>query len=840
MSYPHHLLDVERPGRYEGLEGSLSPKAWDETALRVALAFPDTYEIGMSHLGLPILYDLFNSIEGVLAERAYAPWPDMEQVMREKGMTLLSRETGHSLSEFDLIGFTLQYELCATNVLAMLDLGDVPILSADRADEAPIVIGGGPVAANPEPFADFFDLFLIGDGEEAVAEIASKLLEAKEKGLSRSEKIEALGTIEGVYSPLKVKPLYADGKFTGFAEGSTPVHRRILADLETTPPPRPIPSFGDTVHNRLAIEIARGCTRGCRFCQAGFLYRPVREREPASILKAVTEGLALTGQDEVGLLSLSTGDYSCIGPLLVNLMDEHQKEKVSVSLPSLRIDNLDPRLAEEVSRVRKSGFTLAPEAGSERLRKVVNKDFTDETIIESVKSIFAAGWKGVKLYFMIGLPTETEEDYDALNQLVRKIAGLAPGGKSRITVSISNFVPKTHTPFQWAAQMGMEETREIQKRFRNDLPGKRVQLKMHDPATSILEGVIARGDRRVGKAILAAYRLGCRMDGWTSEFDWDKWQQAMAQTGLDYPSYLRERNTGEPLPWDMVDAGASRSYLLSELKKALAGEATGDCRTGECTGCGLCDFETLEPLGVRVPMEYGEKPESPPDTPVDEQEEFTRVRFTFSKTGPARYLSHLETTASLVRGIRAAGLPLIYSKGFNPHPKVQLGAAMPLGTESLSESGEMRLKYVPPLAKAVEEVNSKLPQGLKIDSMWVLNQGSGGFGGVNTIEEFMLTPSIEATQKALAAGGWDKLIENFDKSQSFEIIKRRKNKPDRVIEAKTYVRSLLHEGEGLRLVLKRDPDGRSVSPEALVSSLAGLGEGVRALTGIVKERTTIL
>lgn len=842
MRYGSKLLDVLRPGRYEGVETGAVVKPWEESKVRIALAFPDVYEIGMSHLGYAILYDILNNLDGVAAERAYAPWPDMEALLGRESLPLVTRESGQPLSSFDLVGFTLQYELCATNVLTMLHLGGIPLLASERFDGMPIVLGGGPVAANPEPYADFFDAFYIGEGEEGISEIAQALLKAKEEGLNRADTLKALGEIEGIYLPASVRPLYEGGRFAGFepVEGETLplVRRRVVDDLNRFPPPRrPVMPFGETVHDRLAVEVARGCTRGCRFCQAGYLYRPVREREPDELLASIADTLQHTGHEEVGLLSLSTGDYSCIGPLIVSLMEAHAESHVSVSLPSLRIDGLDPRLATEIAKVRKSGFTLAPEAGSERLRRAINKDFSDEAIIATVRRIFEAGWKGVKLYFMVGLPTETPEDHDALVRLTRRIAGAAPGGKSRITVSVSNFVPKPHTPFQWARQANRNELSSAHDLLRKEVPGKKAELKYHDSTVSIMEGVFARGDRRLGKVIRLAWEKGCRMDGWSSEFRAALWEEALAEEGLGTEEYLRERGTDEPLPWDLVDIGVDREYLLAELQKAHATEPTGDCRREGCTGCGLCDFETLKPLKAKVELTYPVPVEVAAVEPEQHEIIGDKLRFVFSKTGPAALLSHLESSRILLRAFRAAGVEPVYSRGFNPHPRMQLGPALSLGTESLSETGEIFVARMPLLTDAVEKINGVLPEGLKVLCLWHMKPESRTLTGGGMEEEYLVTPSSAALKRLREVGGWEALVEKFRETADFTVVKRRKNKPDRPLSAHEYIMGAWPVGEKLGLAVLRMNDGATLSPELFAGALLGLPEEVRALDLVLKTRT---
>ncbi len=701
--YEDFLPLVTKPARYIDSEVNVVRKDPASVRTKVCLLFPDTYEVGMSHLGLRILYHVINSRKDAVCERVFSPWTDYEARLRTSGRTLTSLESNLPLSSFDIVGITLQYELSYSNVLVALDLSGIPRRSQERTDGQPVIIAGGPCAVNPGPLSEFVDVFFIGEAEDAVHEI----IELRQQYGGRRQFLEAISRCDGFYVP---------------DLGRSPVRRRHLDSIESSPyPERPMLPLMKPVHDRVTVEVARGCIRGCRFCQAGIIYRPYRERSTGTVKELLRRSLACTGYEELSLASLSSGDYSEIEPLVTSLMEEYRESRVSVSLPSLRVGTLTPPMIRAIAGTRKTGFTLAPEAGTERLRRVINKPVSDLDLMEAAETIFANGWSVLKLYFMIGLPTETDEDLDGIVRLANELLARSKRFSKRhvqLNVSVSTFVPTPHTPFQWMGQVPLDEVRRRQAYLESRLRKRGITLKAHHPETSHLEAAISRGDTSLGRVIEKAVDLGCRMDGWSECFDFKKWTAAFEACGVDLAAAAgRTFGLDEELPWDHVKVGVTKDFLKREYRRAQEATVTENCRTS-CEHCGIgCRDGGTASLGKTVAagsLTTQQTPSPVRTGPPAAPDLTTRIRMRFSRSGRIRFLSHLDFMALFHRTVARAGIPVAFSQGFNPHPKIAFGPALSVGMESEAEYVDLEADPFVDLLQATQDLNCALPEGIRI------------------------------------------------------------------------------------------------------------------------------
>ncbi len=718
---------VMRPSRYIGGERNVPAREIGDVELEFLFAFPDVYEIGMSHLGIKVLYDILNRRRDTAAERSFAPWMDMEKLMRERDIPLYSMESHRPARDFDVIGFTLQYELHYTTILAMIDLAGIPVRSADRGEGDPLILAGGPCAFNPEPMAAFLDLVLVGDGESAVLDLADLLISCRRDGLSRDETLVRAAGIPGIYVPSLYEASYENGRYVATRPVNPKAPERVARRVEESlngagHPACPVVPITEIAHDRLTLEIMRGCTRGCRFCQAGMVTRPVRERPVNDLVALAMEGLASTGYDEISLMSLSTSDYSGLGELVATLNEKLFDRRVSIALPSLRADRFGLDIASGIGKVRRAGLTFAPEAGSARLRDVINKNESEESILKTVDVAFSAGWNRIKLYFMIGLPTETEEDVRAIASLVRRVRSVARAVNkgAKLNVSISPFVPKVGTPFQWESQDGRADILAKEELLRQLLRIKGVKYSLRDPDVSVLEGVFARGDRRLGSVVEAAFRLGARLEGWTEGFDNSIWERAFEETGIDPLSYAGSIDNEAPLYWDHISNGPSKEFLLSERGKARNAIVTPDCRDSGCFDCGACGEEgrsSREMPARPEPAEqkhsatlFGRRTRKPRGT--NGSGEKWRIRY--AKESELRFISHLDIVRAVNRAVTASGLAIAFSHGFNPHPKISFGPSLPVGTTGEAEVFDIELVRAQSAEEVRERLSAGLPVGLRI------------------------------------------------------------------------------------------------------------------------------
>ncbi len=763
--YSQFLDRVQKPGRYTGGEQGVVSKDWNAASCRMCLAFPDVYEIGMSHLGYKILYDIINAEPELIAERAYAVWHDMEAELKSREVLLCALESGRALRDFDIVGFSLQYELTYTNILQMLDLGGIPLHSRDRTDSDPLIIAGGPTATHAEPMSAFIDVFLIGDGERKSVELMRAWASMRDEGLPRRERLRRIAQLGSFYVPSLYKTRKDDETGLHVVEtddpaAPMPVLREIVQDLNDFPFPVEGPVANcETVFDRTSIEIARGCTEGCRFCQAGMIYRPVRERDPQDIVDTMLRSVTEAGYDEASLTSLSTADYSAIAPLVHQAVEALSAHRVSLSVSSLRAYGLSEEVLDDLKKQRAGGLTFAPEAGTQRMRDVVNKNVTDEQLMETAERVFSRGWTKMKLYFMIGLPTEEDEDVRGIVETGARALQVArrvqKSKRARVTVSVSTHVPKPHTPFQWCAMDSREEVLRKQALLRETAERTRIQLKMHNAAGSWLEGALARGDRRLGEVILGAYRRGARFDSWDEQLDLSAWNEAFEETGIDPQLFLGTIPVTARLPWSHIDVSLAEGFLAREYRKALrnrlsppcgkavgnfvhhtnVAEAEADARRLVCYDCGVaCDLtqmreERLVFLNRMDALEPIAKVQSPESSDSGDEAEVTdrrpfrdvdqgpsiRVRVGYRKLGRVAYISHLDLVRTFPRILRRAGLPLHYTEGFHPKPQLTFGPALAVGTSSLAEHLDIRLRERegPKLDDLCDRLNAVALEGME-------------------------------------------------------------------------------------------------------------------------------
>ena len=822
---------VRKPGQYVGGELHAVSSRFDADDLNICLIFPDLYEIGMSHQGLQILYHILNSRDRMAAHRAYVPDVDMEQELRSQGLPLFSLEAKVSLAAYDILGITLPYELCYTNILTVLNLAGLPLRSEARTDIHPLVLGGGSCSLNPEPVAEFFDAIVLGDGEEIIVEIADLVLLAKDEQWGRATVLERLAQISGIYVPSRFQPRYEYGRLTAIDALSPEyqsVSRRVLPELPAAPYLyHPLVPVVAPVHDRLGVEIARGCTRGCRFCQAGMTYRPVRERTLDEIMELANQGIAHSGFEELALLSLSTGDFSCLGELMAALMDRFADDFVSVSMPSMRVGTLTPEIMEQIKRVRKTGFTIAPEAGTDRLRQVINKGITEEDLLDTCRDAFSLGWKLIKLYFMVGLPTETEADVEAIVDLAKKARNRGGQGKGRpvqVNLGVATFIPKPHTPFQWEPQISLEESKRRINRLKQMLPRQGFKIKWHDPEQSLLEGVFSRGDRRLSRLLETAWSNGARLDSWSEHFNLEQWRRAAAECDLNLEDYLRRREVSEVLPWEHLRSGVDRSFLEAEYAKALQQEYTPDCRNHGCQGCGLCDFKTIRPVvheRPAVPQEV--RPVASFKQEKKQPQPGYTYRVQYSRLGDSRFYGHLELLQLVFRVLQRTCLPLLFSSGFNPTPRVSFSQALPVGVESLVETLTMDLAR--PLASVEEAVvllNSQMPPTIRVTGI-TLSSRSVAMSSAICYE--IQSPSYpeDVQQK----------ITNFLTRESFVIDRFRKNR-HKDLDLRPLVTGMEFDGKLLRLELLSHQGQPGANPREILQKVLGFGEREALLVRIMK------
>ena len=816
------LPTVEKPSRYLGTEVNSVHKDRSTVRARLALCFPDLYDIGLGNLGLHILYAILNRVDGVWAERVYAPAKDMEAALRAEGMPLFALESKDSIGSFDGIGFTLQSELTFTNILNVIDMGGIPLRTADRDDRHPLTFAGGPAVFNPEPIAPFMDFFVIGDGEDVVVEIAEVFLRHR----GRAARLAALAAISGIYVPaLYPMDVLPDGRVLP-KEDHPKIVKRTVASLDAASfPVETIVPFTEQVHDRVSLEVLRGCTQGCRFCQAGMTTRPVRERTLPNLDDLMERTLDATGYEDVSLVSLSTCDYSRVRSLVDQAVRTAKPRNVTVSLPSLRLDSFAVELADMVADTRRTGLTFAPEAASPRLRAVINKWIPDEELLDMSSQAYARGWDHVKLYFMIGLPTERDDDILAIADLCRRTvqAGRAHNRSASVRTGVSTFVPKPFTPFQWAAQIDMYETDRKQRLLGDQFKTmKGVKFGRHHPEETFLEGLVSRSDRRAADLIEAAFRNGARFDAWSEHLDMSAWNAAIESTSFDVKDALRERAIDERLPWDHIDIHMPKSWFAEDWQRATELKHAQDCRHSKCHKCGVIDV--LRPLCAHMLRDNiaGAKeeknwtrtpvPEVPPATAVQ------KLRFHIGRVGDTRFLSHLEMQSAWVRTLRRARVAMVYSLGFHPLPKIAFSSALAVGEESAAEFLDVVVERAEDPVAVCERVRKTAPPGFLVYSASVIDLRAPALMGVIDAADYELEGATDVRDR----------IEVVLQSERIVVERKSKSASGKIdLDIRPMIRSLSQGQDGTIRVGLRDVDGKPGKAKEIIK-LLGV-EGVRVL-----------
>ncbi len=781
------LMQVEKPARYTGGEINAVMKDAEQVAVRFVMCFPDVYEIGMSHLGIQIIYSMLNQFEDVWCERVYSPWVDLDRIMRREHIPLFALESQDPVRDFDFLGITIQYEMCYTNILQILDLSGIPLLSRDREENDPIVIGGGPCTYNPEPICDFFDLFYIGEGETRYRQLLDLYKECRGDGLGRKEFLRRAAQVPGIYVPSLYEVVYReDGTIdhrTALEDGiPMTIEKELVSDVTNTfYPDKPVVPFIKATQDRVVLEIQRGCIRGCRFCQAGQLYRPVRERSTAMLEDYALKMLESTGHEEISLSSLSSSDYSCLPELLDFLIEICDRKKVNISLPSLRIDAFSLDVMNKVQDVKKSSLTFAPEAGSQRLRDIINKGLTREVILEGARLAFTGGWTRVKLYFMLGLPMETEEDIQEIAGLCNDIAAVfydtvpkeKRTGRVQITASTSFFIPKPFTPFQWARQCTREEFLEkaylTRTTIARQLNQKSIKYNWHEADLSVLEGILARGDRKLNQAVRKAYEKGCIYDAWSEYFKNDVWMESFAECNIDPAFYItRERGDDEIFPWDFISCGVSRQFLLREWHKAKKGIVTPNCRE-KCSGCGAARYGT----GVCMESRQEKKiPVKPLSHVVDtlRNEDRIKVRIKFSKYGAVRFIGHLDVMRYFQKAVRRADIDIAYSEGFSPHQVMSFAAPLSVGHTSQGEYLDIEVNTFTTETELQNRLQAVMAEGIDILKVQLLPKEEKNAMASVAAASYLVT----FRKNVLLPEGWQEGLISFCARKIIPVVKKTK------------------------------------------------------------------